>query len=329
MAMGGKYFTLQMRQPTGWNYLQLPPTKRNVALMKRLTVQLASEHGQKLPLRDERTISEAIDKLTQFIDRADRRLTTLLQYLPSMPGRDGDLSLRERLQRWCQGHENGWVFDNPRDELDLDTHTLFGFDLTEFLEAGPIRDAALTYLIFRTEDMIDGRRFAYVFDEVQHALKVPYFRELAQNKSRTIRKQNGVFIFATQEPAAILEHAEGKSLVQQSATVCYLPNTKATKEEYVEGFKLNPAEFELVKALGEFSRKFLVKQGDAVVTAHLDLSTCPDSLLVFSGSEDMAEIAGTAVSTAGPNPENWLAFYLEKVRQLGNASRTATSENKQ
>src|SRR5690606_26232000 len=142
-----------------------------------------------------KTVSEAIEQLTKFIARQNRRLSTLLQFLSSEPGLSGNLSLRERLQRWCHGQENGWLFDNPHDELDLDTHSLFGFDLTEILEAGPIRDAALTYLIFRTEDMIDGRRFAYFFDEVQHALKVPYFQELAQNKARTIRKQNGVFVF--------------------------------------------------------------------------------------------------------------------------------------
>lgn len=316
-AMGGKYFALQLGQRTGWNYLQLEPTQRNIALMRKLTVQLASNEGKEASLHDQREISRAIDRLTTFVDHANRRLTTLLQYLDPVPSQDvNTLSLRERLERWCEGHENGWVFDNPTDELDLSHHDLFGFDLTEFLEAGPIRDAALTYLIFRTESMIDGRRFAYVFDEVQHPLKVPYFQDMMQNKSRTIRKQNGVFIFATQEPGAILDNPVGKSLVQQSATCVYLPNTKATAEEYIDGFKLNPSEFELIKELGEFSRRFVVKQGDAIVTAQLDLSTCPDALLVFSGSEDMALLAEAARLEAGDDPQQWLPAYFAKVRAL-------------
>ncbi len=315
-GMGGKYFALQLGQPTGWNYLQLPPTKRNIALMRRLTVQLASEGGNQPSLYDQRSVSQAIDRLTTFIDQPNRRVSTLLQYLPAAPSRDGTLSLRERLQRWCQGHENGWVFDNPRDELDLSRNNLFGFDLTEFLEEGPVRDAALTYLIFRTEAMIDGRRFAYIFDEVQHPLKVPYFQDMMQNV-RTIRKQNGVFVFATQEPEAILGNPVGKSLIQQSATSIYLPNPKATADEYIGGFKLNPAVFELVRGLGEFSRKFVVKQGEAVVTAELDLSTCPDALLVFSGSEDMALLAEAARAERGPNPQDWLPLYCQMARETG------------
>lgn len=324
-AMGGKYFALRLGEPTGWNYLQLEPTPRNLEFMRRLTTQLASEGGQEPSLREQREIAKAIEQLTTFIDRGDRRLSALVQYLKTTPDHEGSsLSVRERLQRWCEGGVHGWVFDNPTDELDLSRNTLFGFDLTEFLEAGPVRDAALTYLIFRTEGMIDGRRFAYVFDEVQHPLKVPYFQELMQNKSRTIRKQNGVFIFATQEPDAILLNAVGKSLVQQSATAIYLPNLKATAEDYIEGFKLTPAEFALIKNLGEFSRKFVVKQGDAVVTAELDLSTCADSLLVFSGSEDMAEIAGAAQTEAGMEPSSWVPLYCEKVRQLAKPTSMET-----
>lgn len=316
-AMGGKYSVLELGRPTGWNYLQLPPTQRNVAFMRRLTSQLAHQGDKEATLREQRVISEAIDHLTQFVDLSDRRLSTLLGFIENVPGDDGSLNLRERLQRWCHGHEHGWVFDNPTDELSLVDNDLFGFDITEFLEAGPVRDAGLTYLIYRTEGMIDGRRFAYVFDEVQHALKVPYFQELAQNKSRTIRKENGIFVFATQEPDAILANPVGRSLVQQSATAFYLPNPMATKEEYVEGFKLNPAEFELIQGLGEFSRKFVVKQGDAVVTASLDMSTCPDSLLVFSGSEDVAALAESARIEVGQDPEQWVPVYCEKVRAMG------------
>lgn len=64
------------------------------------------------------------ERLTKFIPLHNRRLSTLLQFLPSEPGLSGNLSLRERLERWCQGQENGWLFDNPTDELDLGTHSL-------------------------------------------------------------------------------------------------------------------------------------------------------------------------------------------------------------
>ncbi|MDR7948273.1 VirB4 family type IV secretion/conjugal transfer ATPase [Achromobacter aegrifaciens] len=311
MAMGGKYFPMQMGVRTGWNYLQLEPTKTNVSFMSSFTKQLGSNGSEAVTMTDQKQIEKAVAKLVEFIDRPQRRLSTLLQFLPAAPSEGSSLSLRERLERWCVGHENGWMFDNDTDELDLTTTDLFGFDLTEFLDKGEIRDAAITYLLYRTEQMLDGRRFAYFFDEVQHPLKVPYFQTFMQDKSRTIRKENGVFVFATQEPEAISGNPVGRSMIQQSATQIYLPNPKASAEEYINDFKLTPSEFKLIKELGEFSRQFLIKQGEATVTAELDLSKCPDSLLVFSGSADMAELAEEAVLKLGNDPEQWLPLYLK------------------
>lgn len=320
LALGGVYFALQQAVPTNWNPLQMEPTPKNIAFMKRLIVQLASRGEKEASLKDQRDVERAIDRLTQMIDRQDRGISTLIQFLPAAPSLAADeLSLHDRLQRWARGNELGWVFDNPSDHMDLATYgvDLFGFDLTEFLEDGPIRDAGLMYLIYRTEDLIDGRRFMYMFDEVQHPLKVPYFQEMMQNKARVIRKQNGVFIFATQEPAAILENPVGRSLVQQSATAVFLPNMKATASEYIDGFKLTPAQFEMIKNLGEFSRQFVIKQGDSTVTAGLDLSHCPEALLVFSGSEDTALVAEQCIAQYGDQPQDWLPPYYERIRALG------------
>ncbi len=314
MAMGGKYFPLRLGHPTGWNYLQLPKTSQNLAFMRRLTKMLAADGDQEATLSEQRAIDRAIGRLVDHIDQGDRRLSTLLQFVTVTPAPEGKLNLRERLERWCAGQENGWVFDNPTDELDFAGHDLFGFDLTEFLEEGPVRDAALTYLLYRTDQVNDGRRFAYVFDEVQHPLKVPYFQTFMQDKNRVIRKSDGVFIFATQEPHAIITNPVGKTLIQQSATAAYLPNDKATAEEYIEHFKLSPAEFKMVQELGEFSRQCVIKQGESTVTAMLDLHQCPDALLVFSGSLDMAAIAEKAIEERGPAPEQWLPLYLERAR---------------
>lgn len=315
MAMRGKYFPLRMGVPTGWNYLQLPKTPENLSFMRRLTKILAADGDQPATLSEQRVIDRAVGNLVEFIDHEDRRLSTLLQYITDTPAPEGKLNLRERLERWCVGHENGWVFDNATDTLDLDNNTLFGFDLTEFLEEGPVRDAALTYLLYRTDQINDGSRpFLYAFDEVQHPLKVPYFQSFIQDSNRTIRKKDGVFAFATQEPDAITQTPVGKTMIQQSATVLYLPNDKATAADYIDGFKLTAAEFKMVQELGEFSRQFIVKQGDSTVTAMLDLHQCQDALLVFSGSADMAAIAEKAVEERGPEPEQWLPLYLERAR---------------
>ncbi|MHA3902797.1 VirB4 family type IV secretion/conjugal transfer ATPase [Castellaniella sp. WN] len=320
MALGGRYFNIRLGEPTGWNPFQMEPTKGNVAFMVRLVIYLAERQGEAVTTRQRADITQAVQQLTTLIDRPARTLSTLNTLLPNPYSEDDTRStIHARLAPWCQGGEYGWVFDNPTDDLNLQTGSdrpaLFGFDLTELLDDDEVRGAATLYLKHRVDALHDGRRIINLYDECQHPLKDAHFQESMQDAARTIRKKNGVLALATQEPGAILDNPVGASLVQQTATLILLPNPKACARDYIEGFGLTVAEFELLQSLGEASRKFLVKQGASVTVAQLDLSGCDDELLVFSGSPDMAEIAEAAVAQAGTDPAAWLPVYLAAVKQ--------------
>ena len=315
-AMGGRYLPLKSGEPAGFNPFQLEPTPANLIFLKQFVKRLASAGGEPVTHNDEVEIDQALKTLMVHIDRPLRRLSMLLQALPN-PIRDeldARPSVHARLMKWCQGGDYGWLFDNEHDVLDLTTHQLYGFDVTDFLENDEVRPALMMYLIYRTEGMIDGRRFAYMFDEFQKPLEDEYFQDLAQNKQRVIRKQNGIFVFATQEPGAVLDSPIAKTLVQQCATFVFLPNPSADRKEYIEGFKLSPAEFELVKGLGERSRRFLVKQGDNSAVAELNLDGFDDELLILSGTPDNAEIAEEVIAEVGEDPAVWIPIYLTRVR---------------
>lgn len=320
MALAGRYFNIRLGEPTGWNPFQMEPTKGNVAFMVRLVIYLAERQGEAVTTRQRAGITQAVQQLTTLIDRPARTLSTLNTLLPNPYSEDDTRStIHARLAPWCQGGEYGWVFDNPTDDLNLQTGSdrpaLFGFDLTELLDDDEVRGAATLYLKHRVDALHDGRRIINLYDECQHPLKDTHFQESMQDAARTIRKKNGVLALATQEPGAIIDNPVGASLVQQTATLILLPNPKARARDYIEGFGLTVAEFELLQSLGEASRKFLVKQGASVTVAQLDLSGCDDELLVFSGSPDMAEIAEAAVAQAGTDPAAWLPVYLAAVKQ--------------
>ncbi|WP_368648811.1 VirB4 family type IV secretion/conjugal transfer ATPase [Castellaniella ginsengisoli] len=320
MALGGRYFNIRLGEPTGWNPFQMEPTKGNVAFMVRLVIYLAERQGEAVTTRQRADITQAVQQLTTLIDRPARTLSTLNTLLPNPYSEDDTRStIHARLAPWCQGGEYGWVFDNPTDDLNLQTGSarpaLFGFDLTELLDDDEVRGAATLYLKHRVDALHDGRRIINLYDECQHPLKDAHFQESMQDAARTIRKKNGVLALATQEPGAIIDNPVGASLVQQTATLILLPNPKARARDYIEGFGLTVAEFELLQSLGEASRKFLVKQGASVTVAQLDLSGCEDELLVFSGSPDMADIAEQAVAQAGTNPAAWLPVYLNAIKQ--------------
>jgi len=162
--------------------------------------------------------------------------------------------------------------------------------------------------------MIDGRRFIYVFDEFWKALSDEHFEDLAKNKLKTIRKQNGICLFATQEPADALASPIAQTIIQQCATFIFLANPRADYKDYTEGFKLTNAEFNVIKNISEGSRYFLIKQGDNSAFATLNLHGFDDELLVLSGTPDNAELVEKVISETSDDPAVWLPIFLEQAK---------------
>lgn len=318
-AMGGRYLPLRIGEPTGFNPFQLEPTGRNMTFLKRLLMRLASGAGDLVTHSDEQQIDAALNTLMFHIDKPLRRMSVLLQSLPNPLSDEGRPTVHARLMKFADGGEFSWLFDNDDDLLDLTTHRIYGFDVTEFLDTPEIRAPLMMYLIYRTEGMLspedaeNKHPFIYAFDEFWKMLSDPDFEDLAKNKAKTIRKQNGIFVFATQEPSDALQSPIAKTLVQQTATYIFLPNPGADRSDYIDGFKCTDSEFELIRDLGETSRRFLVKQGESSALAELNLTGFDDELLVLSGTPENADIAEKVIAEVGDDPAVWLPVFLQRV----------------
>ena len=143
-----------------------------------------------------------------------------------------------------------------------------------------------------------------------------------RDRQKTIRKQIGLGIFATQSPEDALKSSISAALIEQTATMILLPNPNASREDYIDGLKLTDAEYQVVKGLDERSRCFLVKQGHASSVCQLNLRGMDDALAVISASTDNIEILHRLLDeTSGQKgvaiddlkPEDWLdRFYAER-----------------
>ena len=94
-----------------------------------------------------------------------------------------------------------------------------------------------------------------------------------------------------------------------------LPNPKGARRDYVDGFSLTDAEYQLIREeLSPESRKFLVKQGHDSVVVELDLTGLDDELSVLSGRAETTPIAVQAAAEFGPDPANWLPVFHQRRR---------------
>jgi type IV secretion system protein VirB4 len=313
-AMGGTYTVFRRGEPTGLNPFQMEPNASVLDFWERLVRKLVDTGGP-LAAKDEHDISRAVREVARM-DKPLRRLSMVRQLLPNV----GENSLHARLAKWCAGGRLGWVLDNPTDRIELARDGLFGFDDTELLDDAEVSTPITMYLLHRTESLIDGRRFIYVMTEFWKRLSDPVFTDFAKNKQKTIRKQNGLGIFDTQSPAYVLRIEIASALVEQSVTFFFLPNPQADYDDYVRGFKLTEAEFNIVRNLGENSRLFLMKQGHRSAIGRLDLAGLGDVLDVLSGTTDNVELLDAIRAQVGDEPEDWLPVFHEQLARRRVAS---------
>jgi type IV secretion system protein VirB4 len=310
-ALGGRYFTLEAGKPTGCNPLQREPTPGRIQFWEQLIRTCIETPALPLMPSDERAIADAV-KAVAMMPAPLRRFSTVRQNLP----KTGENSLYERLGRWCQGGALGWVFDQADDRLlDLDTASVIGFDTTEFLDLPEVRTPVMLYLLQVMEELVTGERLIYVISEFWKALDHPIFSDFAKQKQKTIRKQNGLGIFDTQSPSDVLRHPIGRTMIEQSVTKIFLANPEAVREEYVEGFGLSEAEYDIVRSLGaQGGRRFLVKQGHASAICELDLSGLDDFITVLSATTDNVALLDEIRVRHGEEAFQWLPVLLREVQ---------------
>ena len=321
-ALGGRYLALEAGKPTGINPLQREPTPARLQFWEQLVRTCLATPAMPLLPADERAIAEAV-RAVAMMPAGLRRFSTVRQNLPKA----GENSLYERLGRWCQGGALGWVFDHADDQLgDLRHAAVIAFDTTEFLDLPEVRTPVMLVLLQLMEELVNGERLIYVISEFWKALDHEIFSDFAKQKQKTIRKQNGLGIFDTQSPSDVLRHPIGRTMVEQSVTKIFLANPEAVAEEYIEGFGLSQAEFEIVRSLGaQGGRKFLVKQGHASAICELDLAGLEDFVTVLSATTDNVALLDSVRERHGDDPFQWLPVLLQEVQdRKSRTSRRAT-----
>ncbi|TWB11679.1 type IV secretion system protein VirB4 [Rhizobium sp. ERR 1071] len=306
-AAGGTYLPLKNGLPTGCAPLKaLELTPENKIFLARFIAKLAGAAARDFAVSDVSDIALAIDGLAD-LPKEQRTIGALRTFLNNTDPE----GIAARLRRWERGGPLGWVFDNEADEIGIGAKFL-GYDMTDFLDNEEIRNPLMAYLFHRVEQLIDGRRIIIVIDEFWKALQDESFLDLAQNKLKTIRKQNGLMLFATQSPRDAINSPIAHTIIEQCPTQVFLPNSRGDQDDYVSGFKLTEREFELVaRELSAESRRFIVKQGHNSVVAELNLNGFGDELAILSGRTANVELAEAIRAELGDDRDEWLRIFQQ------------------
>jgi type IV secretion system protein VirB4 len=307
-ALGGTYLPLRNGLSTGFNPLQLPDTAGTIEFQKAWLRTLVRGSAP-LTTREEADLDHAL-RGTLALDCECRRLSRLIEFTDATRTE----GIHARLARWCASTHGdySWVFDNPQDSLStqLSGQSIFGFDVTEFLDNERVRAPVTLYLFHCVRQLLDGRPFVCWGDEFSRLLADTSFEQFAKDGLKVWRKLNGVFCAATQSPSDALNSAISRTIIEQTATKVFFPNPDANAEDYIDGFGLTEREFKLIKErLEPGSRMFIIKQGHCSVVCELDLKGFDAELAVISGRTSEVERMHRIIAEVGADPARWLPEF--------------------
>jgi len=167
------------------------------------------------------------------------------------------------------------------------------------------------YLFQLVRGLLDGRRLVCWMDEFWRLLTDPAFENFAKDGPKTWRKLNGVMSLATQSASDVLCSPISRTLVEQTPTKVFFPNSDADYQEYTQGFGLTQREYTLIKEqLEPGSRLFLVKQSHHSIVCRLDLQGFDAEISVISGRADRVQRVQRLIDRLGAQPEKWLAAFM-------------------
>jgi type IV secretion system protein VirB4 len=311
-AIGGHYDVLRPGTPTGFNPLQLPENATNQAFLRQWLSQMLTPAGGQLTADENAIISSAVD--ANFSQPAEYRQLRYLVELLAGGARPVRGDLASRLAPWYGAGEHAWLFDNPTDQLNLDTRTA-GFDMTALLDNPALRTPAMMYLFHRVDERLDGSPSMIVIDEGWKALDDDVFVHRLKDWMKTVRKRNGVVGFATQSASDAIESKIAATIIEQSATQLFMSNPKAQASDYCGGFGLTAHELDLVRSLPEHLRCVLIKQGGNSVVARLDMGNMPNAITVLSGREASVRKLDELRRVHGDAPSEWLPMLLQAAQE--------------
>ncbi len=297
-GIGGDYERINAGAPTGFNPLALPDNPVNRAFLRDWLSVLLNAQGPE----ESATIATAVD--AAYANDASLRRLRHFKELLSGTRRPQPGDLADRLAAWIDNGEHGWLFDNETDRLDLTTRVM-GFDMTALLENPKLRTPTMMYLFHRIDERLDGQPTMILIDEGWKALDDEVFAARIRDWLKTLRKRNALVGFATQSARDALDSKISTALVEQTATMVFMPNARARAEDYCDGFGLTDHELALIRSLPAHSRCFLVRQPDASVVVRLDLSDAPEVLTILSGRESSVRRLDLLREAVGDDPAQW------------------------
>jgi type IV secretion/conjugal transfer VirB4 family ATPase len=243
-VFGGTYLNVGLKNP-GFtiNPFSLSPTHENqnfLYLFLRVLIEAGGRY--ELTMEDEKALFTAIERVYK-LPAEIRTLTNFVSILGP---------LGERLHRWTQAGQFGYLFDNVEDTLTFSRFQTFNFDGWD--KYPDVLEPVLFYVLQRASTEIEkpaniATFKIFVIDEGWIFLKNHTIRDWITRAEKTWRKKNAAMILATQSVVELASSDMLHIINESCPTKIFLSNPNIDRKLYSETFQLNDTQLELLESL--------------------------------------------------------------------------------
>ena len=242
---GGSYLNVgQDARDFTINPFSLAPTKENMQFLFsffRVLIE-GNEQRYRLDFKEERRLWDAIERM--YVLEPEQRTVSSFSNIIG--------ELKERLHRWTQGGQYGFLFDNSQDTLSFSRFQTFNF--AGWGDAPEVLEPLLFYVLHRASNEIaDPKKLAtfkmFLLDEAWLFIKNETIRSYIVSAQKTWRKHNAAMILATQSIKELEESGMLQIVSESCPTKIFLANPEMDRDLYREAFHLNDTELELIAGL--------------------------------------------------------------------------------
>ncbi|THK34139.1 DUF87 domain-containing protein [Ensifer sp. MPMI2T] len=287
-AMGGTYSSVRMGLETGLNPMHAEADNRGVAWLSDWIATLANNEGRRLNPVQVQALNDAV----RANATADPRLQNFQQFRSQLRATDDDGDLYNRLGRWDETGQFGWLFGGKGvDPLSFESR-ITAFDLTEIFDNCPIRTAWLSYIFRRVERLVeDEAPTLLVLDEAWKLLDDSYFELRLKDWMLTMRKKNVAVVLLTQRVSHITNSAAGDAILESAVTRLVYPSSYNTEAELTP-LNLTPSESAFLQSSNVDNHLVLLKSGADSVVLDFALGAIGKGIDILGGGRGEKAPAG-------------------------------------
>ncbi|MFC1659542.1 hypothetical protein ACFL0U_03185 [Pseudomonadota bacterium] len=327
-AINGNYY--KIRKGTkghimSLNPLLLPINEQNLEFLNNWIQTLVSYNNSGfVPIEKTRKIlRDEFDHIPSILKTALESKSSegfTIDDLMRLFNKDETVTIHNKLKIWSKEGKYSIIF-NSQKEMNFDSSSKIGFDLTSVIKNKVILIPILYYILYKIEQESKGEPTIIAIDNAWSLFDNSIIGPEIIKMLERMTEKNIHILFSVDMDEKFKKNYIKQKINNALGTVILLPN-KRVNDYYADVFNISDDEKNMLGIMSKRDRNFIIKSGEDVVISSLDLSGFEQEFFVLSGGKIAYEAMNKAITTVkNVDSKDWIELFYENAIEMKKQER--------